>query len=87
MVQHRHVTVTSANSSTALADWLVESEGQPQDADLLKAAQELNLDTGSPLKFSSRLINHKGEYPGPVRYDNKRGLKVWVFPPSSVSQE
>jgi hypothetical protein len=86
MVQHRHITVTSGSSSTTLADWLVESEGQPQDADLLKAAQELNLDTGSPLKFSSQLMNHTGEYPGPVRYDNQRGLKVWVFPASSASQ-
>ncbi|HWB06980.1 MAG TPA: hypothetical protein VG796_28405 [Verrucomicrobiales bacterium] len=83
MTQHWHVTVKEPGQDHALADWLVESEGDSlTDAALAKAAGYFNIAAPAPgrsLAFHKRLMNHRGEYPGEKRYDAD-GIKVWVFP-------
>jgi hypothetical protein len=82
MIQHWHVKVsaTAQSGQPVLADWLVECEGEPDDADLRQAADHLNVSAGGPLVFSKSLIRHMGEFPGLVRYEND-GMKVWIIPP------
>ncbi|HEX2751419.1 MAG TPA: hypothetical protein VHM91_25640 [Verrucomicrobiales bacterium] len=83
MIKHWHIKVTTADDpATPVADWLVEAPGEPSASDLQKAADHLGVKGKGPLEFQKRLMNHTGEYPGPIACEIP-GLTVWVFPPPS----